>query len=83
MKGKVLTPYEMFWGVKPDVAHMKVFECKETLFVPSQVRDKLDAAAVSDEVIFVGYPHHTKPYRVWHTVNGKLQLKESSPSAFV
>jgi len=51
-KGESVTPYELFWGKKPDVGHLRVFGCKATEFKPSKLRDKLDA--VSTQVVFVG-----------------------------
>ena len=80
VKGQVVTPYEKFWGVRPDISHLRVFGCKATLFVPSKLRDKLDA--VSEEVIFVGYARHSKAYRLVQHVNGEFKLKESANVSF-
>ena len=36
-----VTPYEMFYGKKPDVSHLRVYGCKAFAYVEKDQRDKL------------------------------------------
>ena len=36
------TPFEAWYGKKPNVSHLRVFGCISYALVPSQVRQKLD-----------------------------------------
>ncbi|KAM0029839.1 putative RNA-directed DNA polymerase [Helianthus debilis subsp. tardiflorus] len=60
------TPYEMWYGEKPSVSHLKVFGCIAYALVPSQVRKKLDAK--SKKCIFVGYSPNSKAYRLFDPI---------------
>lgn len=79
-KGETITPFEKFWGKKPDVGHMRVFGCKATMHVPKEQRDKLDP--VAEDVIFVGYPKHSKAYKLVCRGNGGLKVKVSANVRF-
>ena len=60
-----VTPYELFKGRKPNVAHLKIFGCK--CFVLNKGKEnlgKFDPKA--DEAIFLGYSLTTKAYRVFN-----------------
>ncbi len=61
--GISMTPFEAFWGKKPDVSNLRVFGCAVWAKVPDQFRKKLDPKAVKG--IFVGYAEGNKGYRVW------------------
>ena len=56
------TPWELFYGSKPDISGMRVFGAKAYVHVPKQLRQKLDP--VSQTGIFVGYELHSKAYRL-------------------
>jgi Reverse transcriptase (RNA-dependent DNA polymerase)/gag-polypeptide of LTR copia-type/Integrase core domain/GAG-pre-integrase domain/Zinc knuckle len=56
------TPYEMFFGKKPDVSMLRVFGCKAFVHVPKEKRGKLDKRSVRG--VFVGYEPHCKGWRV-------------------
>ena len=60
---KGATPYERWFGVKPDVEHLRVFGCKVYVHIPDEKRRKLDAKAV--EGVFVGYPAGKKGYKIF------------------
>ncbi|KAJ9520180.1 hypothetical protein QJQ45_030103 [Haematococcus lacustris] len=62
-----LTPWEAFYGVKPDLSGLRVFGCRVWLHVPDHQRSKLQAKSV--EGLFLGYEPGSKAYRV--LVNGK------------
>jgi len=56
------TPWELFFGRKPNVAGMRVFGAKAYVHTPKQLRTKLDPT--SQAGIFLGYEAHSKAYRV-------------------
>lgn len=58
------TPYEAWYGKKPDVSNLRVFGSECFAHIPKQLRKKLDGK--SEKVVFVGYA--PGGYRVW---NGK------------
>ena len=63
-----ITPYELFKGRKPNVAHLKNFGC--TCFVLNNGKEnlgKFDSKA--DEAIFQGYSLTSKTYRVFNQRN--------------
>ncbi|KAJ9523465.1 hypothetical protein QJQ45_007156 [Haematococcus lacustris] len=62
-----LTPWESFFGVKPDLSGLRVFGSVVWVHVPAHKRSKLEAKAVWG--VFVGYQLGSKSYRV--LVNGK------------
>ncbi|KAJ9504885.1 hypothetical protein QJQ45_028654 [Haematococcus lacustris] len=57
-----LTPWESFFGVKPDLSGLKVFGSAVWVYVPAQKRSKLEAKAVRG--VFVGYQLGSKSYKV-------------------
>ena len=50
------TPFELFFGRKPDLKNIRVFGCRATIHIPSEKRDKLDPTAKSG--IFLGFPNN-------------------------
>ncbi|KAJ9531170.1 hypothetical protein QJQ45_000825 [Haematococcus lacustris] len=67
VSGQPLTPWEAFYGVKPDLSGLRVFGCRVWLHVPDHQRSKLQAKSV--EGLFLGYEPGSKAYKV--LVNGK------------
>lgn len=59
-----ITPFEAWYGKKPDVSNLRVFGSQCFAHKPKQLRKKLDNK--SEKVVFVGYA--PGGYRVW---NGK------------
>jgi len=57
------TPWELFFGQKPSVAHLRTFGARVYTLVPKELRNKLDPT--SERGRFVGYPANTKGYKVW------------------
>jgi hypothetical protein len=57
------TPYELWYGRKPNISYMKVFGCKCFILDESNKLDKF--ASKSNEGIFVGYSNTSKAYRVY------------------
>ncbi|KAL0556123.1 hypothetical protein IC582_004633 [Cucumis melo] len=64
------TPFEVWYGKKPNVSHLRVFGCISYALVPSQVRQKLDKK--SEKCLFVGYCTQSKAYRLYNPLNGKI-----------
>lgn len=56
-----ITPAEMWYKYKPNVAHFKVFGCTAYTLVPARKRTKLSSK--SKKCIFVGYAKNG--YRLW------------------
>ena len=57
------TPYECWFGKKPDVSNLKVFGSICFIHTPSNLRRKLDPR--SQKAIFIGYPLDTKGYKLY------------------
>ena len=66
------TPYEMFWGIRPDVSHLRTFGCLVYCQKPSNDRKKL--SSWSEEGRFMGYDAGTKGWRVLLS-NGKMAVR--------
>ena len=64
------TPYECWFGSKPDVSHMRVFGSQCFVHIPDDQRRKLDAKSYRG--IFVGYPEGTKGYKIYNVASGKF-----------
>ena len=56
------TPYEMWYGSKPDLSHLRVIGSTAYIHIPKEKRTKLDSH--SRKGIMVGYGG-TNQYRVW------------------
>ena len=66
------TPFERWYKQKPDVEHLRVFGCRAYAHVPDEKRKKLDRK--STKCIFIGYPDHSKGYKLFDPVSGKILL---------
>lgn len=64
------TPYEMWFGHKPNVSRLRVFGSKAFCHVPKEKRTKLDAK--SQVCYLVGYG--VNGYRVWDPVRRKITI---------
>ncbi|KAK9822062.1 hypothetical protein WJX74_004518 [Apatococcus lobatus] len=60
--GRDRTPWELFFGKKPDVGNMRTFGTPAYALTPKELRRKLDDR--SELGHFVGYPANTKGYRI-------------------
>ena len=58
-----VSPMEAHLGVRPDLAHLRVFGCRAFVHVPKARRTKLQPKARVG--IFVGYSPASRAYRVW------------------
>lgn len=64
------TPFEFWYGFKPDYSNLKVFGCKAWVHIPREKRKKLDSVAMN--VLFVGYCYNQKGYRFYDEINKRI-----------
>jgi hypothetical protein len=69
------TPYELMYGRKPEVGHLRVFGCKGLVYRRKQERSKFEE--VGEECMLVGYAENSKAWRVIACRNGKPKYLES------
>jgi transposase InsO family protein len=66
------TPYQNWYGNKPDVSNLRIFGSTAYIHVPKAERKKLDSE--SQKCYFVGYSTTQKAYRFWEPVSRKMYL---------
>ena len=64
------TPFELFWGRKPSVGHLRTFGCTAFVQIPKDNRTKLQPT--SEKGRLVGYDNESKAYRV--LVRGTIKI---------
>ena len=64
------TPFEAWFGYKPDLKNLRTFGCLYFSYVPQVKRDKLDKKA--EPGVFIGYSNSSKAYRIFQPQNGKI-----------
>ena len=69
------TPYECWFGKKPDLSNLRVFGCVSYVHIHSQLRKKLDPK--SEKSIFIGYPDGTKGYKLYSLKSEKFLHSKS------
>lgn len=67
-----LTPYENWYGKKPDISHFRIFGSTAFIHVPKAERRKLESK--SFKCYFVGYSLTQKAYRFWDPVGRKIKI---------
>ena len=65
-----MTPFEAWYGKKPNVDHLRVFVCSAYTHVPKDERKKLDPKA--KKCIFLGYGTARKGYRFYDNKTSKI-----------
>ena len=65
-----VTPFECWFGVKPNISNLRVFGCVCYYHVPDSQRQKLDPKA--RKAIFVGYPEGVKGYKIMDIETSKF-----------
>ena len=68
-----LTPFEKWYGHKPNISHLKVFGCAAYSHVPNTERRKLDEKA--QRMCFIGYSKNPKGYRLIDMNTDKIVLR--------
>jgi len=61
VNGRDKTPYELLFGSKPDVSHLRTFGARAYAMTPKQLRNKLEDTTEPGR--FIGYPPGTKGYK--------------------
>ena len=69
MKDSFKTPYKLWYGYKPNVSYLKIFESKCYILKESR-KWKFDAKG--DEGIFLGYSSKSKAYRCLNLFTHKV-----------
>lgn len=64
------TPYELWYGRKPNLSFLKIFGSKAHVLIPKELRRKLDSH--SYEAIFLGYSEEAKAYRLMNSKTNRL-----------
>lgn len=64
------TPYEAWYGRKPNLSHLRVFGSQAFVHIPDAIRHKLEAKAA--ECIMVGYSEKSKAYRTWNPITRRV-----------
>ena len=67
------TPYELFYGMKPNVSHIRPFGCITKVTLPSEKLKKLDNRAVMGYLL--GYKYEGA-YRVWIPNQGVKEARD-------
>jgi transposase InsO family protein len=62
------TPFELWYGAKPDVSKLKVFGCTAFAHIPKQLSNKLSSR--TKKSFFVGYANNG--YRLWSPEDKKI-----------
>ena len=65
-----LTPFERWYGHKPNISHLRVFGCAAYSHVPNKERGKLDKKA--QRMCFIGYSKNPKGYRLINLNTNKV-----------
>lgn len=74
------TPYEIFWGEKPDVSYLRTFGCLAKVFVPADKRGKFDK--VHELGMMVGYAERSAAWRILVDTSHGLIIRESQNVLF-
>jgi hypothetical protein len=67
------TPEDVFSGIKPEVGHLRIFECPVYIHVPKEKRTKMEP--FGKKGFFLGYNENSKAYRIY--VPGQRQIDVS------
>jgi len=70
------TPYELWYGKKPNISYLRIFGTRAFVHIPDAFRCKLDAKAV--ECIMVGYYSRAKAYRLWNPATRRIFISRDA-----
>ena len=76
MLSEQLTPFEKWYGHKPNISHLRVFGCAAYSHAPSTERRKLDKKA--QRMCFIGYSKNPKGYRLIDLSTDKVVTKRDA-----
>ena len=69
-----LTPYEKFFGKKPDLSHVQIFNSIAYVHVVDEKRQKRDLK--SEKSILVGYSLEQKGYKCYNPSTRKVRVSQ-------
>ena len=72
---KKTTPYEKWYGRKPDLSHIRVFGCMCYAYIPDTNR-KGKLSKKADKRRFIGYSLQTKGYRLFDEGTSKVLVRQ-------
>ena len=67
-----VTPEKRFPSTKPDLSHLKVFDCIAYVHVSDERRTKLDPKA--EKCVFIGYSLEQKGYKCYNPVTREVRV---------
>jgi hypothetical protein len=67
------TPEEVFLGIKPEVGHLRIFECTVYIHVPKEKRTKMESSR--KKRVLVGYSENSKAYRIYVPGQRKIEVR--------
>jgi hypothetical protein len=65
-----MTPYEAWFGRKPNLSHLRMFGCSAYMHIPAHEWSKFSTRA--QKCVFVGYCETQKEFRLWDLVRRKI-----------
>ncbi|UYV76233.1 hypothetical protein LAZ67_13003122 [Cordylochernes scorpioides] len=68
------TPYELFFGTKPNVANYKIFGCNAYMHIPKENRKKWDNKSI--KLMLLGYENTSKYFRLWDWKTRKIRISK-------
>ena len=72
--GGTKTPYEHWFGKKPEVSHLRIWGC--TSYVHIQRDKRTGIGAHMEKCIFIGYPSEYKAWSFYNPVTKKVVISE-------
>jgi hypothetical protein len=78
MRGRQLkaTPFELWYGKKPNLSHLRVWGCQAYVQVQRDVWTKVEPHMV--RCVFIGYPNGYKGWKFWDPVAKKVIISETA-----
>ena len=70
------TPFESWYGRKPDVSYFRIFGSFAYVHIPKSLRRKLDPK--SQKLLFVGYSETQKTYRFFDRSTHKITVSRDA-----
>ena len=71
---KEATPYEVWYGRKPDLSHLRIFGCAAYALVRDFQRKKWDSKA--QKMIFIGYSRSAKGFRLYDPTSRRVFVRK-------